>query len=211
MILALEITSVVMGIIQSILVMLNKRANWIFYCIQMMAMVLFSYFSKLYGDVFISSFYFFLGIIAYYKWGQGNTKDIKVSSLREIEFYTATTILLSIIVHYALLDTLDPLPLLDTCTTTTGLLATLLMALRRIDCWIVWFINDLLYIIEYYMLQEQAIYLLILNCFWSIMAIWSYIKWNGQMTIELTKVYVSPNKNSTNKNHRNACTFFSRK
>lgn len=181
MIQILEITSVVMGLIQGVLVMFNKRANWIFYCLQMAAMLLFSYFSNLYGDVLNSTFYFFLGIFAFYKWGQGETRYIRRSTLRESALYLSVTALMSILGYCVLRETQDPLPYLDTLTTTTSLLATLLMVLRRIDCWIVWFINDLLYIVEYYMLPNQATYLLILNCLWMIMAILSYMQWNRQL------------------------------
>ena len=177
MIQALEITSVVMGLIQSVLVMFNKRANWIFYCLQMAAMALFSYLSKLYGDVLNSTFYFFLGVYAFFKWGHGKTRYIQRNTLRKVILYSIATAFLSIIIYCVLLETSDPLPLLDTLTTTTSLLATLLMVFRSVECWIVWFVNDILYILEYYMLPNQAPYLLALNGLWGIMAVLSYIKW----------------------------------
>ena len=47
----LEIGATIFGLIQGVLVMLNKRSNWIAYSIQMLLMLMFSYSMNLYGDV----------------------------------------------------------------------------------------------------------------------------------------------------------------
>ena len=72
----------------------------------------------------------------------------------------------------------DPLPLLDALTTTTSYIATFYMVTKKTDAWILWFINDVLYVIEYWLLPDQALYLMILNIIWTFMAVGSYITWN---------------------------------
>ena len=39
----IEILAVIFGVVQSVLVMLNKRSNWIFYVLQMILLAVFSY------------------------------------------------------------------------------------------------------------------------------------------------------------------------
>lgn len=46
-----ELGATIFGLIQGILVMLNKRSNWIFYILQMLFMVVFSTIKYLYGDI----------------------------------------------------------------------------------------------------------------------------------------------------------------
>ena len=51
----LEVLSTVFGLIQGVLVMLDKRSNWIFYSLQMFFLILFSINVHLWGDVAIDS------------------------------------------------------------------------------------------------------------------------------------------------------------
>ena len=78
----------------------------------------------------------------------------------------------------------DPLPLLDAFTTVSSFAATYYMMMKKLDAWILWFINDLFYIAEYFMLPDQAILLGILNIIWTALAVYSYIHWRGIMKKE---------------------------
>ena len=53
----IEILAVAFGVVQSILVMLNKRSNWIFYILQMIFLAVFSYTVHLYGNVILDVLY----------------------------------------------------------------------------------------------------------------------------------------------------------
>ena len=63
---AIEITATILGLIQGVLVMLNRRINWVFYFLQMIALLFFSWNVGLYGDVINDVIYLFLGLCAYY-------------------------------------------------------------------------------------------------------------------------------------------------
>ena len=172
-----EIAATFLGIIQGILIMMNKNYNWIFYCMQMLSLLVFSYLEKLYGDMINNFIFLIVGMIAFFIWNRGKTKHISVSGIKTTLVYIFIT-MISIYIIFILLDkTADPLPLLDAASTSTAFLATILMALRRVDCWIVWVVNDLLYCAEYYMLPHQAFYLFALNVLWTLMAIVSYLQW----------------------------------
>ena len=82
MITYLEIGATIFGLIQGVLVMLNKRSNWIAYSIQMLLMIFFSLLMNLYGDVVNSSIYLILGIIGYIIWNKKSEKDIQECSIK---------------------------------------------------------------------------------------------------------------------------------
>ena len=82
-------------------------------------------------------------------------------------------------------NTDDPLPVLDSFTTVSSLVATYYMMKKKIDTWIIWFINDIFYAVEYFILPNQALYLFVLNVIWTFMAVGSYINWKNIMKGEI--------------------------
>lgn len=180
----LEIGATIFGIIQGILVMFNKRSNWIAYIIQMLLLILFSIVMNLYGDVINNSIYFVLGIVGFILWKKADEKKITKCSYKERIIYIIIIATGTIIGYLILKNTNDPLPLLDSFTTVSSLIATYYMMTKKIDTWIIWFINDIFYAIEYYILPDQAFCLFLLNVVWTFMAICSYVNWSKIMKKE---------------------------
>ncbi|MBR2711449.1 MAG: nicotinamide mononucleotide transporter [Bacilli bacterium] len=178
----MEIIASILGIIQGILVMLNKRSNWIFYILQMIFLIIFSCINHLYGDVLNNSIYLILGFIGFLAWSKKKETN-NISSVNNIErmAYISLIIIGTLVLNQILKTTNDPLPLLDSFTTISSLVATYYMIKKKIDTWVIWFINDIFYAIEYFMLPNQALYLFLLNIVWAFMAIGSYINWNRIM------------------------------
>lgn len=176
-----EIGATIFGLLQGYLVMLNKRSNWIAYSIQMVFMILFSLSMHLYGDVANSSIYLILGIIGFIIWNKKEEKDIKKCTTKERIGYCFAITIFTGIIFLILRKTNDPLPLLDAFTTTSSFVATYYMMVKKIDTWIIWFINDIFYALEYFILPDQALYLFFLNLIWTAMAIMSYINWSKIM------------------------------
>ena len=90
----------------------------------------------------------------------------------------------TVLVGYILQKTDDPLPFLDAFTTISGFVATYYMMRKKIDTWVVWFVNDVFYAIEYFLLPNQAFYLFALNIIWAFMAVGSYVSWSKMMRKE---------------------------
>ena len=184
MLVFLEIAATIFGLLQGILVMLNKRSNWIAYIIQMIFLVSFSIATNLYGDIINNSIYLILGVIGFILWNRPDNTNISACSWKGRFFYTILIILGTMLGFFILKNTNDPLPLIDSFTTISSLVATYLMMRKKTDTWIIWFINDIFYAIEYFIIPEQAIYLFLLNVVWSLMAIASYINWYKLMKDE---------------------------
>lgn len=173
----IEITATIFGLLQGMLVMLNKRCNWIFYVIQMALMIIFSAQNHLYGDVVNSSVYIVIGMIGWFLWGKDAGQKVTKASIPETAIYLAVIIFGTIGVAKWLAGTDDPLPVLDAFTTVSSFVATILMVRHKIDTWVIWFVNDIAYCVEYWLLPDQALYLLGLNVVWTGMAIGSFIIW----------------------------------
>ncbi|MBQ6323899.1 MAG: nicotinamide mononucleotide transporter [Bacilli bacterium] len=177
-----EIGATVFGLIQGVLVMLNKRSNWIFYILQMLFLLLFSAINHLYGDIANNSIYFAMGIVGFILWNdRKESSKITKASTKEKIIYILLITLGTIILSIVLKNTDDPLPLLDSFTTISSLIATYYMMKKKIDTWIIWFINNIFYAVEYFILPDQALYLFALNIIWTFMAVVSYINWNKIM------------------------------
>lgn len=173
----LEEGATILGLIQGVLVMLNKRSNWIFYILQMLFLIAFSLINHLYGDVVNNSIYLVMGVIGFILWNRGKESKITTCSLKERIIYLVVMLLGTIGVSLILKNTDDPLPLLDAFTTVSSLIATYYMMKKKLDTWVIWFVNDIFYAIEYFILPDQALYLFALNVIWTLMAVGSYINW----------------------------------
>lgn len=184
----LEIFSVICGLIQSILILMKKKENWIFYILNISSLILFSFYNKLYGDVLENTIYLLFGMLGLFTWYSVNIKNklmskhdkIKYCTNKERLFYITLFIFENIIVYIWLSNTDDVFPVLDTITTALGLVATLMMALKKVDAWLVWFVDDILMAIIYFILPERAVYLMILNIVWIFLAIGTWYTWHKE-------------------------------
>ena len=178
----LEIGATILGLIQGVLVMFNKRSNWIFYILQMAFLILFSSMNHLYGDVVNNSIYLVMGFVGFILWNRNSdTNKITATSKKEKLIYILLIIVGTLGVSTILKNTNDPLPMLDAFTTITSFIATYYMVKNKIDTWVIWFINDIFYAIEYFILPNQAFYLFLLNVVWTLMAVGSYSNWKKLM------------------------------
>lgn len=174
----IEITATVMGLIQGCLVWADKRSNWIFYCLQYVFMVIFSITNHLYGDITNCIIYFIVGIVGWFLWNRKTSPPIRHCSRKERGLYSLILAGLSIVLYLILKQTNDPLPLLDSLTTVGSYIATYYMLTKKVDAWVIWFVVDILYIVEYYLLPDKAWYLMGMNVIWTVMAVGSFISWN---------------------------------
>jgi len=180
----LEIGATILGLLQGLLVMLNKRSNWIFYILQMVCLICFSWLNNLFGDVINNSIYLVMGFFGYVLWHKKKEIKITLCSAREKMFYIGLIGLTTLVMGFILKQTSDPRPFMDAFTTTSSLTATYYMVHKKLDTWIIWFVNDIFYAVQYFFLPDPAYYLVILNVIWTVMAVASYLNWKRIMTGE---------------------------
>lgn len=110
--------------------------------------------------------------------GAGKYSKITVLDSKWRVICIAAASVLSTVIWLFLHNTSDPLPLLDSATTATTIVASVLLLFRKLETWVVWLVNDILYMVQYWMLPDKAIYLFGLYVVWTVLAIISLINWN---------------------------------
>ena len=174
----IEILAVIAGLAQGVLIMLNKKSNWIFYIAQMVLLVIFSTINHLWGDVAMNTLFIAYGVYGMISWNrETDGNGVTILTMAQTLKTVAATLFLWVISYVVLTHTNDPLPVLDSITTAGGLVATFLMVKHKLETWIVWFVVDVLYVAQYWLLPNQALYLMTLNVVWTVMAVISYISW----------------------------------
>lgn len=186
----LEIFTACCGLMQSILIMFNKKENWLFYMANILSLTVFSFFAHLYGDVLENIVYVSFGLFGLLTWYSdkiskkifGEVNSIKYCSLKERLFYISMLCIITILMYFWLKSTNDPAPFLDALTTGMGFTATLMMAFKRVESWIIWFIDDILMAYIYYSLPERAFWLMALNIIWIGLAVGTWYTWHKEAT-----------------------------
>lgn len=182
-----EMVATVTGLIQGVLIMMNKKSNWIFHLISNVCLVIFSFYTKLYADGFETALYVMLSLWGLVSWYKVKEKHIEWCSNKERLIYFSLIMVLWAVLYSILIRTDDVQPVLDSFTTASGLTATLMMANKKVDSWIVWFINDITYVYVYFTLETPALGLTLMNLFWVFMAVGSLITWSKEVNKQRVK------------------------
>ena len=115
----------------------------------MFFLVLFSINAHLWGDVAIDGIYFFVGIGGFFLWRNGKKAEaISVYGWKERLAWGLVLIIAIVVLWIVLRKTDNPLPLIDSITCVTSIIATWFMFCHKLEAWVVWFVNDLFYIVE---------------------------------------------------------------
>lgn len=184
----LEIFTACCGLIQSILILFKRKENWIFYLLNIVTLTVFSFTAKLYGDVVENLVYVIFGLLGLFTWYSiniskkifGDENKIHYCNFKERIFYCVMFLGISVGMYMFLKSTDDPSPFLDAITTGMGFTATLMMAFKRVDSWIVWFVDDILMAYVYFTLPDKAIYLMALNIIWVVLALGTFWTWHKE-------------------------------
>lgn len=111
--------------------------------------------SGIYGDMSLEIMYFFFMFYGWYEWrygGKGHTK-IKITNLK---WRTALVLLaiaaVGITITYFILKAYarSHVPALDSTTTVLSLVAQWMISMKIIECWFLWFVVDLIYVLLYF-------------------------------------------------------------
>lgn len=181
----LEILGVFFGTLS---VWFSKKENILVYPTGIVSVVIYVYLcftAGLYADMGINVFYFVMSVYGWYNWQQP-TKD-KVLSIGKNtpwqNFYSALMVLFFWVGLYFLLVnfTDSTVPYIDSFTTAMCLVGMWLMALKKVENWIMWIIADAISIPLYWYkgLPLTSIQFL----FFTFLAISGYLEWKGKLNI----------------------------
>lgn len=147
----IEITGATISLIYLILSIREKAGLWIFGFLSSLLYIWVFYHSKLYAEISLQFYYLFVSIYGWITWRRKtkntNEKAIVISrvSSREVYFYLSGTIavffLYFVILRYL---TDSPVPVADSVVGALSIIATWMLAKKKIENWLVWIVADAL-------------------------------------------------------------------
>ena len=184
----IEQLATIFGLIQGALILFKRKENWIFYMGNIILLTIFSFEAHLYGDVAENLIYVAFGILGTLTWYSKtiaekvlkNNTQIHYCSTKERIFYSVIMLIIAVGMIIWLVKTNDPSPYLDAITTSLGFTATFLMAIKRVESWILWLVDDVLMAYIYFTLPDQGFWLMCLNIIWVVFAIGTWISWHKE-------------------------------
>lgn len=186
----LEILGVVFGVLS---VWFSKKENILVFPSGIVSVLIYVYlcfYAGLYADMGINVFYFVMSIYGWYNWGQPKKKEIldaKAQTLA-ISKNTATqngiyagVILLLWFGLYLLLSlfTNSTVPYIDSFTTAACLVGMWLMALKKIENWIMWIIADIISVPLYW--YKDLPLTSIQFVLFTVIAVSGYLEWKAKL------------------------------
>lgn len=139
--------------------------------------------SKFYADMGLQVYYVIISIYGWWNWKHGNIDekngDLQVSKTgKNLWFKLAVVNLMAYaVISFVLINYTDsPLPYWDAFTTSISIVATWMLAKKKIEHWLIWVVADAVSMGLYI---YKGLYLTTILFFvYTIMAIWGYYKWS---------------------------------
>lgn len=177
----IEVGGLISGVVYVILAARENVWCWPVGLVNVILFIFLNFEAKLYADVGLQGVYLLLTVYGWYNWlkktdDTGNHLPITRTSGTEwlvIAIFTiAATIILSVLLsRYT--DT--NVPRWDSFVTALSLAATWMVAVKKLENWLVWIFTDLLYIALYY---YKNLYLLaVLFAVYVVIAVQGYFYW----------------------------------
>ena len=183
----IDIVCSVLGLTTVVLAGRNSKYNfWVGYLYTIALFVMF-YSKNLYAMLLLQPVSLSINILGHYRWthpreeekSAADAHSLKVSMLSWTERgFAIVSVLLVAAVWGWLLDSLfpaDPHPYLDSCVTVLILMAQLLSALKKWDCWIAWLLVNVTQIILH--ISIGNIFMPIVCGLYLVNGIWSLATW----------------------------------
>ena len=182
-----EITGAVLSVIYLFLSIKQKSALWIFGFISSAFYVVIFFQSKFYADMSLQFYYLVVSVYGWINW-QRKTDETKNSTLpttrisgkKQYLEYIAGTVVVYLIYFFILYFLTDsPFPIADSVVGAFSVIATWMLAKKKIENWIVWIFVDAFAAGLYFYknLYPTAVLFIV----YTIMAVVGYFQWNKEM------------------------------
>lgn len=181
----LEILGVFFGTLS---VWFSKKENILVYPTGIVSVVIYVYLcftAGLYADMGINVFYFVMSVYGWYNWQNPvENKILSISKNTSLQnFYYALMVLVFWVgLYFILVNFTDStVPYIDSFTTAVCLVGMWLMALKKIENWVMWIIADTISVPLYWYkgLPLTSIQFL----FFTFLAISGYLEWKGKLNV----------------------------
>ena len=186
-ILILDIVASVFGLTTVVLAGRNSKYNFYFGYLYTAALFVMFLSKNLYASLLLQPISLGINVFGHYRWthpkeNERSAADSSALKVSMLSWAQRGIVVLSVFAVAGLwgwlLDSAfpaDPHPYLDSCLTVLILMAQLLSALKKWDCWIAWIIVNLFQI--YFHIMIGNIFMPIVCTLYLINGIWSLVTW----------------------------------
>lgn len=180
----LEVVAVIFGILS---VWFARKENiWVYPTgiVNVLIYVYLCFFAGLYADMAINAFYFVMSVFGWYNWSRrvDSTHHVPISGLN-FKQWLLYILLIAVafgIIYYVLLNFTDStVPVFDSFTTSLFIAGMWLMAIKKIENWILWIIGDVL-VIPMFAIKGLA-FTSIQYIVFLVLAIMGYFEWRKRL------------------------------
>lgn len=180
----LEVVAVVFGILS---VWFARKENiWVYPTgiVNVLMYVYLCFFAGLYADMAINAFYFVMSVFGWYNWSRRdeNSHHVPITTL-SIKQWFLYILLIAVafgIIYYFLSNFTDStVPLFDSFTTSLFIAGMWLMALKKIENWLLWILGDVL-VIPMFAIKGLA-FTSVQYIVFLVLAIMAYIEWRKRL------------------------------
>jgi len=183
----LEVVAVVFGILS---VWFARKENiWVYPTgiVNVLIYVYLCFFAGLYADMAINAFYFVMSVFGWYNWSRKdeNMHHVPISSLSLIQwlFYILLIAVAFGVIYYVLISFTDStVPVFDSFTTSLFIAGMWLMALKKIENWLLWILGDVL-VIPMFAMKGLA-FTSIQYIVFLVLAVMGYLEWRKRLRLK---------------------------
>ena len=178
-----EIAGAVLSVIYLYLSIREKSALWIFGFISSLLYIFVFFESKLYADMSLSFYYLGVSIFGWITWQQKTTQlqDTKlhitrISGKKQLLQYVLGT-LIAYLAYYLILQYLtdSTIPAADSVVGALSVIATWMLAKKKIENWLIWIVVDAFAAGLYFYKELYPTAILFVN--YTVMAVVGYKQW----------------------------------
>lgn len=183
----LEVVAVVFGILS---VWFARKENiWVYPTgiVNVLIYVYLCFFAGLYADMAINAFYFVMSVFGWYNWSRRdeNLHHVPISTLN-VKQWLLYMLLIAVsfgIIYYVLSNFTDStVPVFDSFTTSLFIAGMWLMALKKIENWLLWILGDVL-VIPMFAVKGLA-FTSIQYIVFLVLAVMAYIEWRKRLLLK---------------------------
>ena len=142
--------------------------------------------AKLYASMSLQGYYLIISVYGWYSWTKGGEKHDRLKVSRSSNVLWLTLILLNLVLlgsMYVFLSrfTDSPTPLADAFITSLSIIATWMLARKKLEHWLIWIVGDLTSAVLYlYLGLYPTVFLFFV---YAIMAVVGYNEWRKELEL----------------------------
>lgn len=183
----LEIVAVFFGILS---VWFARKENiWVYPTgiVNVLIYVYLCFYAGLYADMAINAFYFVMSVFGWYNWSRRTETDehVPISSLN-MKQWAVYILLIAVafgLIYYVLSHFTDStVPKFDAFTTSLFIAGMWLMAIKKIENWILWIVGDVL-VIPMFAIKGLA-FTSVQYIVFLVLAVMGYLEWRKRLLAE---------------------------